>query len=118
MDAAISRLSVKCNTADSRRALYLISAPAGELNVDLIKELGLHLKNLAPEAIIRSGDYPRTSGSLDVTVILSELNDVAKIRDYFTRTIGIISNIKKRQEGIETEQTTLDGTLKDIPSLL
>ncbi len=118
MDEAISRLSVKCKTEDSRRALYLISAPARELNVDLIKELGLHLKNLAPEAIIRSGDYPRTQGSLDVTVILSELNDVAKIRDYFTRTIGIISNIKKRQEGIESEQAALEGTLKDIPSLL
>ena len=118
IDAAISRLSVKCNTADSRRALYLVSAPARELSVDLIKELGFHLKNLSPEAIIRSGDYPRAHGSLDVTVILSELNDVAKIRDYFTKTISIISTIKKRQEGMESEQTPLDGTLKDIPSLL
>jgi len=118
MDEAISRLSVRCNPADARRALYLVSAPAKEMNVDLIKELGVYLKNMALEAIIRSGDYPRDRGSLDVSLILSELSDVAKIRDYFTRTISLISTIKKRQEGIEADYTALDGTLKDIPSLL
>ncbi len=116
MDAAISELSVKCNPVDAKRALYLISAPPREMNVDLIKELGICLKNMAPEAVIRSGDYPRDRVSLDVSVILSELSDVAKIRNYFTKTIGLISTIKKRQEGID--YTALDGTLKDIPSLL
>jgi hypothetical protein len=116
MDEAMSRLSVKCNPADSKRALYLISAPPREMNVDLIKELGICLKNMAPEAVIRSGDYPRDRVSLDISVILSELSDVAKIRNYFTKTIGLISTIKKRQEGID--YTALDGTLKDIPSLL
>jgi cell division GTPase FtsZ len=118
MDNAMSRLSVHCNPADSRRALYLVSAPAKEMNVDLIKELGTYLKKLAPEAIIRSGDYPRNGGSMDVSVILCELSDVAKIRNYFTKTIGLISTIKKRQEGIESTDTALDGSLKDIPSLI
>ena len=117
MDEAIGRLSVHGNPADSRRALYLVSAPAQEMNMDLIKELGVHLKALAPEAIIRSGDYPRDRGSMDVSLILSEFSDLDKIRHYFTKTISLISTIKKRQEGIETA-TALDGTLKDIPSLL
>jgi len=118
MDEAVSKLSVKSNPADSRRALYLISAPPKEMNVDLIKELGICLKDMAPTAVIRSGDYPRERGSLDVSLILSELSDVAKIRDYFTKTISLISTIKKRQEGIESDYTALEGTLKDIPSLL
>ena len=118
MDEAISKLSVRCNPADARRALYLVSAPAKEMNVDLIKELGIYLKNLALEAVIRSGDYPRDRGSLNVSLILSELSDMAKIRNYFTKTIGLISTIQKRQEGIESDYTALDGTLKDIPSLL
>ncbi len=118
IDEAISRLSIQCNTVDSRRALYLVSAPAKKMNVDLIKELGLHLKNLAPEAIIRSGDYPRERGSLDVSVILSELSDVPKIRNYFTKTLNLISTMQKRQEGIESERIGIDVTLKDIPSLL
>jgi cell division GTPase FtsZ len=117
MDEAISRLSVHSNPVDSRRALYLVSAPAKDMNMDLIRELGVHLKTIAPDSIIRSGDYPRDRGSLDVSVVLSELSDVGKVRDYFTKTISLISTIQKRQEGIEFD-TTFDGTLKDIPSLL
>jgi len=118
MDEAISGLSLKCNPVDSRRALYLISAPAKEMNMDLIKELGAYIKNLAPDAVIRSGDYPRERGSLDVTVILSELSDVERVRNYFTKTISLLSTLKKRQEGIESKYRGIEVTLKDIPSLL
>ena len=118
MDEAISGLSLKCNPLDSKRALYLVSAPAKEMNVDLIKELGTYMKSLAPDAIIRSGDYPREKGSLDVTIILSELSDVEKIRGYFTKTIGLISTLKKRHEGVESKYKGIEVTLKDIPSLL
>ena len=117
LDEAISRLSVHCNPMDSRRALYLVSAPAKEMNMDLIKELGMHIKTIAPDTIIRSGDYPRESGSLDVSIILSELIDIAKIREYFTKTISLITTLQRRQDGIEYD-SAFDGTLKDIPSLL
>ncbi len=118
MDAAISGLSLKCNPVDSKRALYLVSAPAKEVNVDLIKELGTYLKNLAPEAVIRSGDYPRERNLLDVTVILSELSDIEKIRNYFTKTINLISTLKKRQEGADSKSRGIEINLDDIPSLL
>lgn len=118
MDEAIASLSLRCNTVDSKRALYLLSAPAKEMNVDLIKELSTYLKGLAPEAVIRSGDYPRERGELDVTVILSELSDVEKIRNYFTKALSLISSLKKRQEGMESKYKSIEVTLKDIPSLL
>jgi cell division GTPase FtsZ len=117
MDEAISRLSIQCNPMDARRALYLVSAPAKEMNMDLMKELGMHIKMIAPDTIIRSGDYPRESGSLDVSIVLSELIDIAKIREYFTRTISLISTLQRRHDGIEYD-SAFDGTLKDIPSLL
>ena len=118
MDEAISGLSLKCNPIDAKRALYLISAPLREISVDMIKELGTYLKNLSPEAVIRSGDYPRERGSLDVTVILSELSDVEKVRNYFTRAINLIAALKRRQEGVVSRQRGIDLTVKDIPSLL
>ncbi len=118
MDEAITGLSLKCNPVDSKRALYLVSAPAKEMNMDLIKELGTYIKSLAPEAVIRSGDYPRERGSLDVTVILSELSDVERVRDYFTKTISLISTLKKRHAGVESKYKGIEITLKDIPSLL
>ena len=118
MDEAIIGLSLKCNPVDAKRALYLVSAPAKEMNMDLIKELGAYIKGLAPEAVIRSGDYPRERGSLDITVILSDLSDVEKVRDYFTKTISLISTLKKRLEGVESKYKGIEVTLKDIPSLL
>jgi cell division GTPase FtsZ len=118
LDSAISGLSVKCNPLDSKRALYLVSAPAKEINVDLIKEMGSHIKNMAPEAIIRSGDYPREKGAVNVTLILSELSDVEKVRNYFTKAINLMSELKKRQEGAISTQRGIDITIKDIPSLL
>jgi len=118
LDQAISGLSIKCNPQDSKRALYLISAPSREINLDLIKELGTQIKSLAPEAVIRSGDYPMEKGQLDVTLILSEMNDVEKVRSYFTKTINLIADLKKRQEGIIDAQRGIDISIKDIPSLL
>jgi cell division GTPase FtsZ len=118
LDEAISGLSIKCNPLDSKRALYLISAPAREINVDLIKELGNYIKNMAPEAIIRSGDYPREKGVMDVTLVLSELSDVERIRNFFTKAINLIAELKKRQEGVVNTQRGIDITIKDIPSLL
>ncbi len=118
LDEAISGLSIKCNPLDSKRALYLVSAPAKEINVDLIKELGMYIKNMAPEAIIRSGDYPREKGTIDVTLVLSEMSDVEKVRTYFTKAINLIAELKKRQEGVVSTQRGIDITIKDIPSLL
>ncbi len=118
MDAAMSELSLNCNPADARRALYLISAPPREMNVDLIKEIGDYLRGMAPEAIIRNGDYPRQRGVLDVTVILSELSDVEKIRHYYTTSTGLIPQFKKRQKETEVKLKAIEDTSKDIPSLL
>jgi hypothetical protein len=118
LDEAISGLSIKCNPLDSKRALYLVSAPAKEINVDLIKELGTYIKNMAPEAIIRSGDYPREKGNMDVTLVLSEMSDMEKVRGYFTKAINLIAELKKRQEGLVSTQRGIDITIKDIPSLL
>jgi cell division GTPase FtsZ len=118
LDEAISGLSIKCNPLDSKRALYLVAAPAKEINVDLVKELGTYIKNMSPEAIIRSGDYPREKGNMDVTLILSEMSDVEKVRSYFAKAINLITELKKRQEGLVSTQRGIDITIKDIPSLL
>jgi cell division GTPase FtsZ len=118
MDEAISELSLKCNPADSRRALYLVSGPAKEMNMDMVKEIGDYMRDIAPEAIIRNGDYPREKGLVDVTVLLSELSDVEKVRDYYIRSTDLIPEFKKRQEETEDKLKALDDVSRDIPSLL
>ena len=118
MDEALSELSIKCNPADAGRALYLLAAPAKEMNMDLVKELGDYLKDLASEAIIRNGDYPRERGMIDVTVILSELSDVAKVRDYYSESTSFIHEVKRKQEEAESKLRVIDETAKDVPTLL
>ena len=118
MDEAISELSLKCNPLDSKRALYLISAPSKEMNMDLVKALGDYMRDMAPEALIRNGDYPRERGVLDVTVILSELSDVEKIRSYYTKSTSLIPEFQKRQEETAVKLRAIEDTSKDIPSLL
>jgi tubulin-like protein CetZ len=118
MDEAISELSLKCNPADSRRALYLVSGPAKEMNMDMVKEIGDYMRDIAPEAIIRNGDYPRERGTVDVTVLLSELSNVDKVRDYYIRSSTLIPATKKRQEETDDKLRALDDASKDIPTLL
>ena len=118
MDEAVSELSLKCSPVDAGRALYLLSAPAKEMNMDLIKDLGDYLRDIASEAIIRNGDYPRERGVLDVTVILSELSDVEKVRNYYIESAGFIPEVKKRQRRMESKLSKIDEAAKDIPSLL
>jgi cell division GTPase FtsZ len=118
MDEAISELSLKCNPKDAGRALYLISAPAKEMNMDTIKELGEWMRELAPNAIIRNGDYPRERGQLVVTVVFSELSEVEKVRKYYSESTDLIPIIKKRQSEIKSKLKSIDEAGKDIPSLL
>jgi cell division GTPase FtsZ len=118
MDEAISELSLKCNPGDCRRAMYLVSGPSKEMNMDMVKEIGDYMRDIAPEAIIRNGDYPRERGLVDVTVLLSELNNVDKVRDYYLRSTDLIPEFKKRQEETEDKLKALDDYSKDIPSLL
>jgi cell division GTPase FtsZ len=118
MDEAISELSTHCNPKDAGRALYLLSAPAKEINMDLVKELSDWLKDMAPNAIIRNGDYPRQSGIMNITLILSELSDVAKVRNYYNKSTNLVPIIKQRQKEVEAKLKSIDESGKDIPTLL
>ncbi len=118
MDAAISELSLNCNPEDARRALYLVSAPSRDMNVDLVKDLGDYLRSITPHAIIRNGDYPRQRGVLDVSVIMSELSDVEKIRGYYTRSTTLIPAMKKREQETEDKLKELEHSSIDVPTLV
>ena len=117
MDQALGELSLTCDPKNAGRALYLVTAPPKEMSMEIIKQLGDNLSSVAPDALIRSGDYPRQKGSLYVTIILSELSSVRKITNYFTKAIDLISVIKAKR-GVEYSHRKLAETFADIPVLL
>ena len=86
--------------------------------MDVIKDIGDHLTAVAPNALIRSGDYPRHTGSIDVTLILSEISAVRKVTNYFTKAIELLSVVKVRQQGMQYPERKLEGKFDDIPVLL
>jgi tubulin-like protein CetZ len=116
MDEAISELSTKCNPKDAGRALFLISAPAKEINMDLVKELSDWLKDLAPNAVIRNGDYPNGK-TMNITLIMSELSDVEKVREYYNRSTNLVPVIKQRQEECRAKLQSIEECGKDIPTV-
>jgi len=117
MDQAISNLSLKCNPRDSGSALYLLSAPSVEMNMDLVKELGDYMSDLAPEAVIRYGDYPRGTSTLRITVILSQLKSVEKVREYYDKMPEVIREKERKQEEIEAKLKELIDASTAVPSL-
>jgi cell division GTPase FtsZ len=114
MDAAIAELSSKVAAKDAGRAMYLVSAPAKEINMDLVKDLGDWLKDLAPNAVVRNGDYP-IGKTLDITLIMSDLSDVEIVRNYYNKSTALVPIMKLRQEAVKAKLQSIDDAGKDIP---
>ncbi len=118
MQIALNSLSLKVNQGDAKRGLYLLSAPAKEMNMEMVKNIGLSLRNFASEAVVRTGDYPRSDGSTRVTVILSELANVAKIMGYFSKTIEYLNASRRKRDGLAYDKKNTENIFDDIPSLI
>jgi cell division GTPase FtsZ len=118
MEAAISRLSVDCQPSDAAKALYLLVAPAAEMRPELFQELGGFLKGIAPGATIRGCDYPRGRGEMAVTVLLSGLTSIERIKGYYDMVGGLVRRVKKRREEAQKKARAMEAAARKIPSLL
>jgi cell division GTPase FtsZ len=98
MNLALMRLSVDCKLEDSGRALYLLSAPVQQANVDMIKVLGNRLRELLPNAEIRDGSFYGEKGFAKVTVIISELVYVDRIKNYYDRASRLTRGVVREEK--------------------
>ncbi|MFH1383260.1 MAG: cell division protein FtsZ [Chloroflexota bacterium] len=117
MDEAISNLSLKCEPKDSSSALYLLSAPTKEMNVNLVKDLSEYMGELVPDAIVRYGDYPNGAATLTITVIVSRLSFVEKVWKYYDKMPGLIKKNKTNSERNEANLRKLTDAAELVPSL-
>jgi cell division GTPase FtsZ len=118
VEEAISQLPVDCQPANAARALYLALAPTAAMKPELFQELGGFLKKVAPGATIRSCDYPRGRGEVNVTVLLSGLTSIERIKGYYDIVGGLVRKVKKRQEEAIKKAREMEAAAKKIPSLL
>ncbi len=118
MDEAISELTLQCDPNEAMRALYLLSAPTDEMNISIVQELGEYVKKLAPNAVIRSGDYPTERGLMDVTIILSQIKELEEVKDFYSQSIEVAQEIRRKTAEEEGSVSETDEASKDIPTLI
>ena len=118
VEQAISEMSVHCQPKYAAKALYVISAPASEMSSYLTSDLSEYLRDIAPNAVIRSGDYPSDRSIMDVTIVLSGLSEVARIRDYYTKATALLEKTEKDEEEGPTRRSATEQAADDLPTLL
>ena len=118
MDQALGEMSIDFDPEQAYNGLYLISAPQRELNMDMVKELGDHLRSFAPQAVIRNGDYPRNKASIDVTVILSKIASVPRVSQIYAKASCLPKLQEKRAEEARVKTDLTEEAGRDVPSLL
>ncbi|AKG53596.1 hypothetical protein DGWBC_0933 [Dehalogenimonas sp. WBC-2] len=118
MDEALAEMSVACNPVDTGRAGLLVSGPTREISVELMKDLSERLREVAPSAQQRIGDYPRERGILDVTLILSDLSDVPILRQFYQDSTDLAAEFKARQKTHAAKSDLTMEAAEGIPTLL
>jgi hypothetical protein len=85
--------------------------------MDLMKQLADHLIGMSPDAVIRNGDYPRGRGEIDLTLVLSGLITVDKVKTYYERATSMIRSLKGKRGDSQSKMQATDDLAKDLPSL-
>jgi tubulin-like protein CetZ len=117
LDATLSELSVTCDPASAARALYIIAGPSSEVNVDMTKSISDYIRELAPTALIRGGDFPGEKHFIDVTLLLSELSTVPRVRDYYEKATTWAGGHKEQVAEVKRKLDAMAEAGRDLPTL-
>ncbi|NQT31123.1 MAG: hypothetical protein HQ588_02210 [Deltaproteobacteria bacterium] len=85
---------------------------------ELFHETGGFLKSVARGAVLRSCDYPRGRGEMNVTVVFSGLTSIERIKGYYDIVGGLVRKVKTRQAEAEKKARSMEAAARKIPSLL
>lgn len=88
MNLAMGRLSIDFKLEDVGKALYLLTVPAENANVDMVKVLGARLREMTNDALIRGGDFYGARDQALVTLVFANLNFVENIKNFYERAVS------------------------------
>ncbi|MFC1938376.1 hypothetical protein ACFLWH_01805, partial [Chloroflexota bacterium] len=69
-------------------------------------------------AVIRYGDFPRQENTLKITVILSQLKAVDKVKEYYDKMPGFIEESMANREKNEVKLSELTNAAELVPALI
>jgi cell division GTPase FtsZ len=117
LDATISDLSLTCDPKDAGKSIYLISGPEKELNMDMVKSISDYIKELAPKALIRGGDFPGEKHYINVALVLSQLSFVPRIKEFYEQATQYAQEHKGQLEQTKKRIESLVELSKELPKL-
>ncbi len=117
LDATLSDLSIACNPKDASRAMYIIAGPSKEMNMDMVKSISECIKEIAPTALIRGGDFPGEKHFIDVTLILSQISFVPKVKELYEKAVQYGQEHKIQLEETHKKIQSLSEVGKELPTL-
>jgi hypothetical protein len=85
--------------------------------MDMVKSISDYIKELAPNALIRGGDFPGERHFIDVTLILSQLSFVPRIKDIYEQATQYAKENKGQLEETKKKIQSLADLGKDLPTL-
>jgi cell division GTPase FtsZ len=117
LDATISDLSLTCEPKDAGKAIYIISGPEKDLNMDMVKNISDYIKELAPNALIRGGDFPGEKHFVDVALILSQLSFVPRIKEFYEQATQFAQEYQGQLEQTKKRIESLAELGQELPKL-
>ncbi len=117
LDATITDLSITCSPKDAAKAIYIISGPEKEINMDMVKSVADYVKELASNSLIRGGDFPGEKHYVDVTLILSQLSFVPRIKDFYEQATQYAQEHQGQIDETKKRIQSLAELSKDLPTL-
>lgn len=118
MNDALAQLTFSIRPSGAYKALFLVAGPGKVLNANLTEGLESCLKNAAPNAQIRGGDYPRDRGDIEVTVILSNFGENERMRHFREKTKTLSLDRAAQQQAKADRVMLTEEAGRDIPNLL
>ena len=117
LDATIGDLSITCSPKDASYAIYIMSGPAREMNMDMVKGVSDYISEIAPGAVIRGGDFPGERHFVDITLILSQLSFVPKIKEFYERATQYGEEHKDQIQETRKKIDALSDLGRELPTL-
>ncbi len=117
LDATIGDLSITCSPKDASYAIYIMSGPAREMNMDMVKGVSDYISEIAPSAVVRGGDFPGERHFVDITLILSQLSFVPKIKEFYERATQYGEEHRDQIEETRKKIDALSDLGRELPTL-
>ncbi len=114
---AVNNLCLTVNLEDARKVLALIGAPRAAVTLTALEEIATYLEDRCPKAVVRIGDYPRRTGEVSVTLMVSKLTQVDRLENMYLRAEKLFQNQKEIDRESEQKIQALYGAAKNLPSL-